>query len=98
VIANEEYWPKLRDASRDAGQSASPDDLFLAMRGMRTLDARLKRHEASTIEIARKLQAHPKVKARSLSGARERSGACDLEARLPWRFGALRRGARRLRA
>jgi cystathionine beta-lyase len=62
VIANEEYWPKLRDVSRDAGQSASPDDLFLAMRGMRTLDARLRRHEASTIEIARKLQAHPKVK------------------------------------
>jgi len=29
---------------------------------MRTLDARLKRHEASTLEIARKLQAHPKVK------------------------------------
>src|SRR5438046_6470287 len=42
VVANEEYWPKLRDVSRDAGQSASPDDLFLAMRGMRTLDARLK--------------------------------------------------------
>src|SRR5258705_9924238 len=62
VIANEEYWPKLRDASRDAGQSASPDDIFLAIRGMRTLHARLRRHETSTIEIARKLQAHPKVK------------------------------------
>jgi cystathionine beta-lyase len=62
VIANEEYWPKLRDVSRDAGQSASPDDLFLAIRGMRTLETRLRQHEKSAIEIARKLEKHPKVK------------------------------------
>jgi len=62
VIANEEYWPKLRDASRDAGQSASPDDIFLAIRGMRTLHARLRQHEKSALEIARKLESHPKVK------------------------------------
>jgi cystathionine beta-lyase len=62
VIANEAWWPKLQATSYDLGQTASPDDLFLAIRGVRTLDARLRQHEKSTLEIAGKLQAHPKVK------------------------------------
>ena len=40
VVASEAWWPRLRDASRDLGQTASPDDFFLALRGMRTLDVR----------------------------------------------------------
>ena len=62
VVASEEWWPRLRDTSRDMGQMASPDDIFLTIRGMRTLETRLKAHEKSALEIARKLQAHPKVK------------------------------------
>jgi len=62
VVANEKWWPRLRDATRDFGQTASPDDVFLALRGMRTLEARLRTHEASALEIARKLQRHPAVK------------------------------------
>jgi cystathionine beta-lyase len=62
VVANEAWWPRLRDTSRDLGQSASPDDLFLAVRGMRTLAARLARHEASALHVARTLQSHPAVK------------------------------------
>ena len=62
VVANEAWWPRLRDVSRDLGQSASPDDLFLAIRGMRTLSARLARHETSALVIARDLQSHPAVK------------------------------------
>lgn len=61
VVASEAWWPRLRDASRDLGQSASPDDLFLALRGLRTLEVRLPRHEASALEIARRLQRHPAV-------------------------------------
>ncbi len=62
VVATEAWWPKLRDASRDLGQTASPDDLFLVIRGMRTLAARLKQHEASALAIARRLHGHPMVK------------------------------------
>jgi len=61
VVANEKWWPRLRDVSRDLGQTASPDDVFLALRGMRTLDARLARHQQSALEIARELQRHPAV-------------------------------------
>ena len=61
VVASQAWWPQLRDVSRDLGQTASPDDLFLAIRGMRTLDARLRQHERSALEVARWLEAHPRV-------------------------------------
>jgi cystathionine beta-lyase len=61
VVANEAWWPRLRDAARALGQNASPDDLFLALRGMRTLELRLERHQASAFAVARGLQRHPAV-------------------------------------
>jgi cystathionine beta-lyase len=62
VVANEAWWPRLRDTSRDLGQTASPDDLFLALRGIRTMDVRLREHERAALDVARALQAHPAVK------------------------------------
>ena len=62
VIANEKWWPRLRDTARDMGQTASPDDIFLALRGLRTMDVRLRRHEKSALEIARHLEKHARVK------------------------------------
>jgi cysteine-S-conjugate beta-lyase len=62
VVANEAWWPRLRDASRDLGQTASPDDLFLAIRGIRTLEARLARHQESGLEVARWLQGRAEVR------------------------------------
>ena len=62
VVANEAWWPRLRDTSRDLGQHASPDDIYLALRGMRTLEVRLREHEKSALAIARKLQGHPAIR------------------------------------
>lgn len=62
VVANEAWWPRLRDISRDFGQMASPDDIFLAIRGMRTLEVRLKQHEESGLKVAQWLKTHPAVK------------------------------------
>jgi cystathionine beta-lyase len=62
VVCNDAWWPRVRETSRELGQHASPDDIFLALRGMRTLDVRLRQHEASALEIARRLEKHPKVK------------------------------------
>ena len=61
VVANEKWWPAVRDASRDYGQMASPDDIFLALRGMRTLEARLRQHEKSGLHVARWLERHAAV-------------------------------------
>lgn len=62
VVSNDALWPRLRETSRELGQHVSPDDVFLALRGMRTLDVRLRQHEASGLEVARWLEKHPKVK------------------------------------
>ena len=62
VVANEKWWPRLRDVGRELGLTASPDDVFLAMRGMRTLAARLAQHEKSGLAVARWLRKHPAVK------------------------------------
>jgi len=61
VVANESWWPRLRDASRDYGQTASPDDIFLALRGMRTLDVRLEQHQKGGLHVARRLRKHPAI-------------------------------------
>jgi cystathionine beta-lyase len=62
VVANEAWWPRLRDTARDLGQNASPDDLFLALRGFRTLEVRMQRHQASAMDLALRLRGHSKVR------------------------------------
>ena len=56
VTATERAWDKLSKAAQLYGQHVSPDDAFLAARGLRTLGVRLRRHEDSAIKIARWLQ------------------------------------------
>jgi cystathionine gamma-synthase len=45
------------------GLAGSPFDSFLALRGLRTLDARLRVHQDNTARIATLLQSHPAVAA-----------------------------------
>jgi cystathionine beta-lyase len=45
------------------GASLSPEDAFLAVRGLRTLPLRMERHRESALLLARRLMAHPRVKA-----------------------------------
>jgi cysteine-S-conjugate beta-lyase len=61
VIANEAWWPRLRDTARDLGQTASPDDLFLALRGIRTMELRMREQERNALALARRLQSHPRI-------------------------------------
>ena len=61
VVATKETWPLLKDAALSLGQRASPDDCFLALRGMRTLGVRMKQHEASALAVAQWLEKQPQV-------------------------------------
>lgn len=45
----------------DMGWFVSPDDVFLALRGLRSLRARLAQHEAGGLEVARWLAGQPEV-------------------------------------
>ena len=62
VVANERAWPLVRSAARNLGQTASPDDLFLTMRGMRTMALRLRHQGDSGLAIARWLEKRPEVR------------------------------------
>jgi cystathionine beta-lyase len=61
VTANASWWPKVRNTAHLFGQMVSPDDAWLASRGMRTLGVRLKRHEESALAVARWLETRPEV-------------------------------------
>ncbi|CDO61266.1 Cystathionine beta-lyase [Candidatus Phaeomarinobacter ectocarpi] len=52
ITANEECWPLVHAAHGQLGLCAGPDDIFLALRGLRTLDVRLKQHMKQGIELA----------------------------------------------
>ncbi|PCI62600.1 MAG: cystathionine beta-lyase [Gammaproteobacteria bacterium] len=61
ATAVEKYWPQLRDNSYLMGQCTSPDDLYLALRGIRTIGVRLRQHQQSALKIAQWLSERPEV-------------------------------------
>jgi cysteine-S-conjugate beta-lyase len=88
TVNSDEDWVWLRDGSLEMGQYASPDDCWLALRGLRTLHIRLKAQGAAALQIARWFAARPEV-ARVLHPAlpgnpgheiflRDFTGACGL--------------------
>lgn len=52
VSANDAHMDVLRRTHRTLGLIASPDDSYLATRGMRTLGVRMKEHKARALELA----------------------------------------------
>ena len=61
VTANAAHWAALRDTSFQLGQVVSPDDAYLAARGLRTMGVRMDRHAASALTIAEWLEGRPEV-------------------------------------
>lgn len=61
VTAAPGHFARLRDTSFQLGQIASPDDSWLASRGLRTMAIRLRQHQASALEIAHWLEQQPEV-------------------------------------
>lgn len=59
--ANARYWPALNRTFHQFSVCAGPEDMFLAMRGMRTMSLRLREHGRQGLEMARWLQARPEV-------------------------------------
>jgi cystathionine beta-lyase len=61
ISASATAWPVITENIRLLGICAGPDDVFLALRGLRTLSVRLAQHYASGLELARWLQNLPEV-------------------------------------
>lgn len=56
VATTEEWWRPVRDAAADLGFSTSPDDCYLALRGLRTMGLRMRHQFESALEITRWLR------------------------------------------
>ncbi|MGD9739439.1 MAG: cystathionine beta-lyase [Bauldia sp.] len=63
VTAHEGAWPRLKRHHGAMGVCAAPDDIYLALRGLRTLEVRLERHMRSGLAVAEWLAARPEVSA-----------------------------------
>ena len=61
ISANAKAWPMISETIRLLGVCAGPDDVYLALRGTRTLAVRLAQHHRSGLEMARWLAARPEV-------------------------------------
>ncbi len=61
VTATEEHFPQLRKTALELGLNGAPDDCYLALRGLRTLDVRLRRHQETGLALACWLEGRPEV-------------------------------------
>lgn len=61
VAANAAAWPQLEDTAFTMGLWTGPDDMFLALRGLRTMGVRMAQHYASGLAVARWLEERPEV-------------------------------------
>src|SRR5579859_3025413 len=61
VVTNEENWLPVRTMAADLGHCAGPDDVYLALRGLRTMSVRLERQQKNALTVARWLQTRPEV-------------------------------------
>ena len=62
LSVNKKVYEKVRFCNKLFGYRASPDDAYLVLRGLRTLDIRLKKHEENTKKIINFLKKEKKIK------------------------------------
>jgi cysteine-S-conjugate beta-lyase len=61
ISANRTMWPRLIKTVHAMGLCVGPDDMYLGLRGLRTMGVRLAQHFAAGLKIARWLEARPEV-------------------------------------
>ena len=61
ATANEKCWDQLREMSLQLGYCAAPDDVYLGLRGLRTMGLRLEQHEENALKVADWLASRPEV-------------------------------------
>lgn len=62
VVVNEKEWQNFNILPEALGFTTSPDDCYLVLRGMRTLDIRMKAHEESSTKVVEFLKSRREIK------------------------------------
>jgi cystathionine beta-lyase len=61
IVTNEKHWLPVRRTVADFGTCVSPDDCYLALRGLRTIGVRMNHQQESALTVARWLEKRPEV-------------------------------------
>jgi len=61
TAAEEKYFRQLKDTTLAFGEIAAPDDCYQALKGLRSMGARLKQQQAAALDLARWLQDRSEV-------------------------------------
>lgn len=61
ISSNEKHWPDLKRTHKNFGVQAGTEEMYLTLRGMRTMALRMDRQEENALKIARWLQEQPEV-------------------------------------
>lgn len=61
INCTNKVYPAIKRTYKNFGICAAPDDVFLALRGLRTLSVRLKQHQQAGLEIAKWLKKQPQI-------------------------------------
>lgn len=88
IATTADYWARVKETNGSLGINPGPEDVFLSLRGLRTLSVRMQRHMESGLKVARWLAGQKEV-AQVLHPAlethpdhaiwkRDFSGACGL--------------------
>ncbi len=88
IARSDEHHGLLTWWANALGLTGSPFDSFLTLRGLRTLDARLRVHQHNTLAIVAAIEAHPAVRALHYPGLASHPGHA-LAARQQSGFGAM---------
>jgi cystathionine beta-lyase len=62
VTSGEQHYRALREAANWMGYRVSPDDVFLAARGLRSMAARLRQHYETGVALAQWLETLPEIR------------------------------------
>ncbi|WP_168464141.1 trans-sulfuration enzyme family protein [Wolbachia endosymbiont of Ctenocephalides felis wCfeT] len=62
MIAEGEVFKLLYENYKNYGVTIQSQDCYLAHRGLRTLNARMKQHQNTTMKVVKWLEAHPKIR------------------------------------
>jgi len=61
TCASEELWLKIKSAAAAAGVCAGAEEVYLGLRGLRTLSVRLRQHQDSGLRLSQWLEQRPEV-------------------------------------
>lgn len=62
LLNHADYYNKIQYHQNAVGAVLSPFDSYLTLRGVKTLALRMEKHQSNALQIARFLEAHPRVK------------------------------------